>query len=143
MAEVLNAAYADGRLSFDEHADRIAAAYDAKTYKELMETTDWDAYGTGNYEKCADCMVHSGYEATAVMDAVRRPWHIAKVALFGPETEKPMAPEISLANQRPAQYVYTEQVDEQMAQISARKKPAKPPRVTVVREAPETADAAD
>ena len=40
----------------------------AKTFKELMEETDWDAYGTGNYEKCADCMVHSGYEATAVMD---------------------------------------------------------------------------
>ena len=37
-----------------------------KTFKELMETTDWDRYGTGNYEKCADCMVHSGYEATAV-----------------------------------------------------------------------------
>ena len=31
----------------------------AKTFNELMETTDWDAYGTGNYEKCADCMVHS------------------------------------------------------------------------------------
>ena len=42
----------------------------AKTFKELMEETDWDAYGTGNYEKCADCMVHSGYEATAVVDAV-------------------------------------------------------------------------
>ena len=35
----------------------------AKTFKELMEDTDWDAYGTGNYEKCADCMVHCGYEA--------------------------------------------------------------------------------
>ena len=33
-----------------------------KTFQELMEGTDWDAYGTGNYEKCADCMVHSGYE---------------------------------------------------------------------------------
>ncbi len=31
-----------------------------------MEGTDWDSYGTGNYEKCANCMVHSGYEATAV-----------------------------------------------------------------------------
>ena len=38
----------------------------AKTFKELMEDTNWDNYGTGNYEKCADCMVHSGYEATAV-----------------------------------------------------------------------------
>ncbi len=46
----------------------------AKTFKELMETTDWDRYGTGNYEKCADCMVHSGYEATAVAETVRKPW---------------------------------------------------------------------
>ena len=42
----------------------------AKTFKELMEDTDWDAYGVGNYEKCADCMVHSGFEATAVGDTV-------------------------------------------------------------------------
>jgi len=27
-----------------------------------METTDWDTYGTGKYEKCADCMAHCGYE---------------------------------------------------------------------------------
>ena len=53
----------------------------AKTFKELMETTDWDAYGTGNYEKCADCMVHSGYEATAVMDAVKHPLKALGVAL--------------------------------------------------------------
>ena len=37
----------------------------AKTFTELMETTDWDAYGTGRYEKCANCMAHCGYEATA------------------------------------------------------------------------------
>ena len=42
----------------------------AKTFKELMEDTDWDRYGTGNYEKCADCMVHSGYEATAVTETI-------------------------------------------------------------------------
>ena len=45
----------------------------AKTFKELMEDTDWDRYGTGNYEKCADCMVHCGYEATAVIDTVQAP----------------------------------------------------------------------
>lgn len=39
VAEVLNAAYADGRLSFEEHADRIALAYDAKTYRELNALT--------------------------------------------------------------------------------------------------------
>ena len=36
-----------------------------KTFKELMETTDWDSYGTGAYEKCANCMAHCGYEPTA------------------------------------------------------------------------------
>ena len=37
----------------------------AKTFAELMETTDWDTYGTGRYEKCANCMAHCGYEPTA------------------------------------------------------------------------------
>jgi hopanoid biosynthesis associated radical SAM protein HpnH len=40
----------------------------ASTFQELMETTDWDRYGTGRNERCADCMVHCGYEATAVDD---------------------------------------------------------------------------
>lgn len=40
----------------------------AKTFRELMETTDWDRYGTGRNDKCADCMVHCGYEASAVAD---------------------------------------------------------------------------
>ncbi|HEU4415990.1 MAG TPA: adenosyl-hopene transferase HpnH [Candidatus Angelobacter sp.] len=41
----------------------------ADTFKELMEATAWQEYGTesGN-PKCANCMVHSGYEATAVND---------------------------------------------------------------------------
>jgi len=40
----------------------------AQTFQELMETTDWDRYGTGRNEKCADCMVHFGYEPSAVDD---------------------------------------------------------------------------
>ena len=90
----------------------------AKTFKELMETTDWDSYGTGNYEKCADCMVHSGYEATAVVDAVKNPLKILKVALFGARTEGPMAPEISLANQRPAEYVFSRHVEDAMRRVA-------------------------
>src|SRR5574342_827072 len=39
-----------------------------KTFRELMELTEWDHYGTGRNEKCADCMVHCGYEASAVED---------------------------------------------------------------------------
>jgi hopanoid biosynthesis associated radical SAM protein HpnH len=39
----------------------------ADTFSELMAATAWDQYGTesGN-PKCANCMVHSGYEASAV-----------------------------------------------------------------------------
>ncbi len=40
----------------------------ATTFKELMEETEWEKYGTGRFEKCADCMVHCGYEASAVDD---------------------------------------------------------------------------
>jgi len=37
------------------------------TFQELLDTTEWQNYGTesGN-PKCANCMVHSGYEASAV-----------------------------------------------------------------------------
>ena len=40
----------------------------AKTFQELLDATDWDRYGTGRNEKCVDCMVHCGYEASAVSD---------------------------------------------------------------------------
>lgn len=40
----------------------------AATFKELIETTNWDGYGTGRNDQCADCMVHCGYEASAVDD---------------------------------------------------------------------------
>jgi hopanoid biosynthesis associated radical SAM protein HpnH len=39
----------------------------AATYQELLETTDWSRYGhsSGN-PRCQDCMVHCGYETSAV-----------------------------------------------------------------------------
>ncbi|MDE2167426.1 MAG: DUF3463 domain-containing protein, partial [Alphaproteobacteria bacterium] len=91
----------------------------AKTFKELMASTDWDAYGTGNYEKCADCMVHSGYEATAVVDAVKHPLKALGVALRGVKTEGEMAPEISLDKQRSADYVFSRHVEEAMERLDA------------------------
>lgn len=98
-----------------------------KTFKELMESTDWDKYGTGNYEKCADCMVHSGFEATAVMDAVKKPWKIAAVALRGVKTDGPMAPEIALDKQRPAEFVFSRHVENKLAEISAAEARAQKP----------------
>jgi len=38
-----------------------------QTYKELIETTDWDSYGRGKDPRCANCMAHCGYEPTAVL----------------------------------------------------------------------------
>ena len=66
----------------------------ARTYRELIEETEWNHYGTGRNPKCDNCMVHSGYEATAVNDMFRNPLKGLKVALFGPGTEGPMAPEL-------------------------------------------------
>ncbi|RMF13425.1 MAG: adenosyl-hopene transferase HpnH [Alphaproteobacteria bacterium] len=75
----------------------------AKSFRELMETTDWDSYGTGNYEKCANCMAHCGYEPTAAADATAHPLKALAVALRGPRTEGPMAPDIPLDDARPAE----------------------------------------
>jgi hopanoid biosynthesis associated radical SAM protein HpnH len=82
----------------------------ARTYRELMETTDWDSYGTGRYEKCANCMAHCGYEPTAAHVAVSNPLKTLWVALRGIRTRGPMAPEIALDRQRPAQYVFSDLV---------------------------------
>ncbi|MFN3919792.1 MAG: adenosyl-hopene transferase HpnH [Methylohalobius sp.] len=65
----------------------------ARSFKELMETTPWEKYGTANHPKCANCMAHCGYEPTAVADILAHPLEAAWVALFGPRTSGPMAPE--------------------------------------------------
>ncbi|HEX6394187.1 MAG TPA: adenosyl-hopene transferase HpnH [Acidimicrobiales bacterium] len=39
----------------------------ASTYRELIETTDWDRYGKGRDPRCANCMAHCGYEPSAVL----------------------------------------------------------------------------
>jgi hopanoid biosynthesis associated radical SAM protein HpnH len=95
------------------------------SFKELMEETDWDKYGVGNYEKCADCMVHSGFEGSAVKDTIRNPLKALKVAIRGIEVEKPMVPDISLDNQRPAEYVFSSHVEQAMGEIHAEKEKLK------------------
>ncbi|WP_028923752.1 adenosyl-hopene transferase HpnH [Pseudonocardia acaciae] len=37
------------------------------TYKQLIEETDWEAFGRGRDPRCANCMAHCGYEPTAVI----------------------------------------------------------------------------
>lgn len=43
------------------------------TYKELVETTDWEAYGRGRDPRCENCMAHCGYEPTAALATSRSP----------------------------------------------------------------------
>lgn len=40
-----------------------------KTYGELVANTDWSKYGPGNDPRCADCMVHVGFETTPILGA--------------------------------------------------------------------------
>jgi hopanoid biosynthesis associated radical SAM protein HpnH len=88
-----------------------------KTFKELMETTDWDSYGTGRYEKCSNCMAHCGYEPTAAEASFANPIKSLWISLRGVRTEGPMAPEISLDGQRPAQYVFSRHVQQALAKL--------------------------
>jgi hopanoid biosynthesis associated radical SAM protein HpnH len=58
----------------------------ADSFDELMAETEWANYGTesGN-PKCANCMVHSGYEATGVdytFSTLRGLWETAKATIF-------------------------------------------------------------
>jgi len=65
-----------------------------QSFNGMIQNTEWDKYGTGRNPKCANCMVHCGYEPTAVNDLFKHPWKGIKVALFGPRTDGPMAPEL-------------------------------------------------
>ena len=82
-----------------------------------MDTTDWETYGTGKYEKCADCMAHCGYEPTAATAALNNPLKAMWVSLRGVKTTGPMAPEIDMSKQRPAQYIFSEQVQKKLSEI--------------------------
>lgn len=68
----------------------------APSFKALMQETEWDRYGNGKHPKCADCMVHCGYEPSAVNDTFAHPLKALKVALLGSRTDGPMAPELPI-----------------------------------------------
>jgi len=89
------------------------------TFKELMEGTEWGQYGVGKYEKCADCMVHCGFEGTAATDAIRHPFKMMNVARKGVRTEGPLAQDIDLSRARPAEDVYSSHVERELARIKA------------------------
>jgi hopanoid biosynthesis associated radical SAM protein HpnH len=64
------------------------------SFAELVERTDWERYGprSGN-PHCRDCMVHSGFEASAVNDAfssLRGLFAMARATLLGPRVPAPL-----------------------------------------------------
>ena len=62
-------------------------------------------------------MVHCGFEGTAANDAVKNPLKMFMVSLRGVKTDGPMAPDISLANQRKADYVFSDHVERKLTEI--------------------------
>jgi hypothetical protein len=82
-----------------------------------MEGTEWEDYGVGRYEKCANCMTHCGFEGTAAADGMRHPIEFMKVAMRGVRTEGPMAPDVDLSGQRPAADNHASHVEREMEKI--------------------------
>ncbi len=75
----------------------MADAGYAQSYKELLESTDWNKYGhkSGN-PKCQDCMTHCGFEPTAVQDAFDHPLEAVKSMLgMGSGTSAPVPHSLS------------------------------------------------
>ena len=93
-----------------------------KSFKELMNETEWDKYGTGNYDKCSDCMAHCGYEASAVTDVFTNPLKAATVAIKGPKTEGAMAEEIDISKSRDPDFFHDTHVSEMMKKLHAQQK---------------------
>lgn len=64
------------------------------TFEELIQNTDWHSYGVGYQSACNNCMMHCGFEATAVTDTLAHPWKAITATLLGPRTDGTMAPEL-------------------------------------------------
>ena len=99
----------------------------AKSFKELMETTDWDAYGTGRYEKCANCMAHCGYEPTAAVATLGQPLEALRVTMRACAQRGRWRRKSHSTGQRPAEYVFSRHVEEMLAQVGQPKVRAKEP----------------
>ncbi len=71
----------------------LADEGNAGSFREMMDTTPWEKYGSSKNPKCASCMAHCGYEASAVKDMLQNPLKALLVSIKGPKTTGPMVPE--------------------------------------------------
>ncbi len=73
----------------------LADEGNAASFQELLDSTPWEKYGTVKNPKCANCMAHCGYEATAVEDTLAHPLKALWTSIRGPKTSGDMVPELS------------------------------------------------
>lgn len=71
----------------------LADEGNATSFQDLMDTTPWEKYGSSKNPKCASCMAHCGYEASAVEDMLKNPLKALLVSIRGPKTSGPMVPD--------------------------------------------------
>jgi hopanoid biosynthesis associated radical SAM protein HpnH len=71
----------------------LADEGNAASFQELLDSTPWEKYGNANNPKCASCMAHCGYEATAVEDMLKHPLKALLTSIRGPKTDGDMLPE--------------------------------------------------
>ena len=74
----------------------------APSFMELVEETDWDKYGVGCNPKCGQCMLHSGFEPSAVNDMIKHPLKALWLSLRGFRTDGPMAADFPTMSCNPA-----------------------------------------
>ena len=51
-----------------------------ESMRDLFEGTDWERYGTDRDPRCANCLMHCGYEASTILDAMSRPKDLLALA---------------------------------------------------------------
>ncbi len=62
----------------------------APTFQSLLDETDWGLYGNGRNPKCANCMLHSGFEPTALRETFAHPLKALYISFRGPRADGPM-----------------------------------------------------
>lgn len=53
-----------------------------RSYQELLAVTDWQRFGPGGDPRCADCLMHCGFEPAAVLTANRRVRDVLRMAIW-------------------------------------------------------------
>jgi hypothetical protein len=57
------------QLEFDQQRELLTTP--ELLLREIVESSDWEAYGRGRRPRCANCMAHCGYEPTAMLATTR------------------------------------------------------------------------